>query len=49
MALMRLIRSEAGSAHFALRLPRAGLLESVSRWLALLKGSLSTIKSRGIS
>lgn len=36
-------------AHLALRLPRAGLLESVSRWLALLKGSGSTMKSRGIS
>ena len=46
---MYFVSLDAVAAHLALRLPRAGLLESVSRWLALLKGSLSTTKSLGIS
>ena len=42
-------REKAAQAYFDFSLPRAGLPESVSRWLALLKGSISTMKSLGIS
>ena len=43
------LHADRTPAHLLFSLPRAGLPESVSRWLLLLKGSISTMKSRGIS
>ena len=37
------------NTHFFFMAPRAGLLLSVMRWFSLLKGSISMMKSRGIS
>ena len=42
-------RHSEAEAHFFLSWPRAILLLSVMRWLALVKGSQSTTNSRGIS